>query len=226
MITIGCPCQNNERTMPTYLEAIRNIDFPKDKIQLAFLINNSTDNTYPILKTFREEYLKNYYKISIWDISGVNNGYIDNRNAGRNYQYFANVRNLWLRMSDPCSEWILSIDSDIIVPSNIIQRLMAHNVDMVSALVLNNINPGWNNYNIQRWNGNNYCAITDMDYEFKDGLIEVDITGACSLMKKGAIKDTKYRFHKQGEDHGFCIDLKEKGCRIYCDTTIRPEHLR
>jgi cellulose synthase/poly-beta-1,6-N-acetylglucosamine synthase-like glycosyltransferase len=225
MITIGCPCQNNERTMPSYLEAIRNLNFPKDEIQLAFLINNSTDDTYYILKTFREEYLGDYYKISIWDISGVNDGYIDNRNAGRNYQYFANIRNLWLKMADPCSEWILSIDSDIIVPSDIIHRLMLHDVDMVSALILNNVT-GWNNYNIQRWNGNNYCAITDMDYEFQDGLIEVDITGACSLMKKSAIKNTKYRFHKQGEDHGFCIDLKKKGCRIYCDTTIRPEHLR
>lgn len=226
MIFAGCPCQNNEKTMPSYLESLRSLDYPKEKIHLGFLVNNSTDDTYYILKTFQEEYLKYYRKITIWDISGINDGYIDSRNAGRNYQYFANVRNLWLTMIDDKSEWIFSVDSDILLPTHTLKQLKEYNVDMVSALVLNNPHGNWNNYNIQRWNGLRYCPITDMDDEFKDGLIEVDITGACSLMNRKSIEGIKYRHHRQGEDHGFCIDLKKKGKRIYCDTSIKTNHLR
>ena len=58
MIFAGCPCQNNEKTMPSYLESLRSLDYPKEKIHLGFLVNNSTDDTYYILKTFQEEYLK------------------------------------------------------------------------------------------------------------------------------------------------------------------------
>jgi cellulose synthase/poly-beta-1,6-N-acetylglucosamine synthase-like glycosyltransferase len=226
MITIGCPCQNNEKTMYQYLKSILNLDYPRDEIKLAFLLNNSTDNTYNILKEFQKDFNDLYQKITIWDICGINYGYIDSRNAARDYTFFANIRNLWLNMIDPDSEWIFSVDSDILLQPDALRKLMSHNVDMVSALVLNNAHGNWNNYNIQRWNGLRYCSITDIDYEFKNGLIPVDITGACSLMKHEAIKGIKYCFHKQGEDHGFCIRLKKNGCNIYCDTTVRTTHLR
>ncbi|MDP3065489.1 MAG: hypothetical protein Q8N08_02025, partial [Methanobacteriaceae archaeon] len=72
-----------------------------------------------------------------------------------------------------------------------------------------------------------FIHITDDDYEFQDGLIPVDVTGSCVLMKRSAIDGIKYSGeHSQGEDFSFCIDLKEKGCGIYCDTTVRTHHLR
>lgn len=227
MITIGCPIQNKAHYLPIYLEHIRNIDYSKDDIQLAFLVNNSTDNTYDILKTFREEYLSEYYKISIWDISGVNNGYIDNRKGIRDYEAFATVRNMWLKMADSKSEWILSIDSDVLVPPNIIKQLMSHNKDMCSALVLNN-RTNYNSYNILCLNnkGTQYNHITEGDYEFWEGLVPVDITGACVLMKRSSIEGIEYSGHPRGEDFSFCEELKDRGCEIFCDTTVKTVHLR
>lgn len=229
LVTIGCPVQNREDTLPLYLEHIRNLIYKKGNIQLAFLINNSTDATYDILKTFREEYINDYRDISVWDIPMLNGGFVDrNRRRGiKEYEYFANIRNIWLNMVSPESDWVFSVDSDILVTETTLAMLKRHDKDICSALILNNVT-AYNHYNIQLIRGEqgHFTILTDMDYEFKEGVIPVDMTGACVLMKKEAIGNTKYRATSQGEDFGFCEDLSKKGVGIFCDTTLRPEHLK
>ena len=223
-IMIGCPLQRTRDCLASFLECIRNLDYPKDKIHLAFLLNNSHDDSYFILKTFREEYLKYYRKISIWDVA-LNDDYQDYRAPGRDYKCIADARNLFLTMLDSESEYIFSVDSDILLTPKILNELLSHEKDICAALIWNNHAGPTNLYNILRRNRNGFYKVLEQDFE--DRLIEVDVTGACYLIHRRVIDSgVKYSYHNHGEDFGFCISAQEKGFQLYCDTQQRPWHIK
>ena len=225
LIFLGAPIQNRESCLASYLERIRDLNYPKELIHLSFLLNNSHDDSYEILKTFRNEYLKDYRNISIWDICGINNDYQDFRAPGRNYQHFADVRNLFLTMLDSESEYIFSIDSDILLEPETLNRLLSHNKDICSALIWNNHAGPTNLYNILRKNRNGYYKV--IEREFDKRLIEVDITGACYLIHRRVIDSgVRYSYHDWGEDFGFSISAQDKDFKLYCDTETRCWHLK
>ena len=224
-IMIGSPLQNRESCLVSYLENIRNLNYPKEKIHLAFLLNNSHDNSYEILKTFRKEYLKYYRKISIWDVTGLNNDYQDFRAPGRDYKCIADARNLWLSILDSESQYLFSVDSDILVEPETLNKLLSRQKDICSALVWNNHSGPTNLYNILRWNGRRYYKV--IEHDFEGDLIEVEITGACYLIRRRVIDSgVRYSYHTHGEDFGFCIQAKDKGFKLFCDTTQRPYHIK
>jgi len=222
---IGSPIQNRQSCLVSYLENIRNLNYPKEKIHLAFLLNNSHDDSYEILKTFRNEYLKDYRKISIWDVCGLNDDYQDFRAPGRNYKHIADARNLWLTMFDSESEYLFSIDSDILVEPETLNKLLSRKKDICSALIWNNHAGPTNLYNILRKNRSGYYKV--IEREFEDDVIEVDVTGACYLINRNVIDSgVRYSHHTWGEDFGFCIAAQKKGFEIFCDTTQRPYHIK
>jgi hypothetical protein len=216
---IGCPVSKN-RVLPSYLESIRGLDYPKDKIHLAFLINNCTDNTYDILYTYREEYLSDYREISLWDVDGLKPGYIDgDRYKKRDYEAFATIRNTWLTMLSDEDQYIFSVDSDNFVDSYVLKRLLSHSRDIISPLIYHN----FGQFNIMKETGyqNKYANITDFPRE----LIQVDAVCSTVLINREVIDaGVRYEFHRQGEDLGFCSNARDSGFEIWCDATIEVKH--
>lgn len=218
-VMIGCPVSKN-RVLPSYLESIRNLDYPKDKIHLAFLINNARDDTYDILNVFREEYLSDYREISLWNIDGLKPGYTDgDRYKKRDYEAFAKIRNTWLSMLSDEDDYIFSVDSDIFPTPNALKRLLSHNKELISALIYHRLGQ----YNIlkERLFQNKYMSIT----EFPRELIEVAATGAAILINRKVIDEgVRYEYHNQGEDLGFCQNARDYGFKIYCDAGLEIKH--
>lgn len=57
-------------------------------------------------------------------------------------------------------------------------------------------------------------------------LVEVDMTGACYLIDSKVLDaGVKYGFHHQGEDCFFCAMAQEYGFKLYCDYTLRADHI-
>lgn len=218
MIAIGCPCSNREDTLPSYLYSISQLDYDKKDIHLMFLINNSNDNSYSILKTFQERYSNEYSQIDVWDIEVGD--YQDDQFGTRDYNHIANIRNIWLELLSFDDNYVFSIDSDVLVPPNSLNKLLENNKDICSILVQNDNLMG---YNILNWNGKRYYKI--VPHEF-DGLMPVKITGAAYLIKRHVLDKVQYGFHKQGEDIYFCEQASLHGFEIFCDTDIKTEHLR
>jgi cellulose synthase/poly-beta-1,6-N-acetylglucosamine synthase-like glycosyltransferase len=220
IVAIGCPISKN-RVLLTYLEHIYNLDYPKNRIHLIFLVNNCTDNTYEILDTFRKYHNNEYREIDIWIVDKLKPGYIDgDRYKKRDYHAFAKIRNAWLSMISELDQYIFSVDSDILLPSYSLKRLLSHRKDIVSLLIYNQAGQ----YNIlkERMFQNKYLGI----HKFPRGLIEVGATGAAILISRNVIDEgVRYEYHSQGEDLGFCQNAKNNGFKIYCDTSLEAQHI-
>lgn len=219
-IMIGCPLQQRAWILPVYLNSIEKIDFPKEDIHLAFLVNNSSDNTLEILHRFKDAHYDEYYDIEI--ALACDFDYTDNRIGNRDYGCIADVKNEWLDMRYPSDEFAFIVDSDVLVPPEVLSTLLGHQKDMISALVMTLMFRGMDFYNMMDWNGSMYVHRR----EWNERLLKVDYTAGCVLMSK-ALLDTNPRYgdHRQGEDCIFCRDAQKAGYEVFIDTGILCNHV-
>ncbi len=58
-VTIAVPCWNESSTIGGTIESLMALDYPKDKLHIVVVDNNSTDNTQEIAQTFKQKYPQN-----------------------------------------------------------------------------------------------------------------------------------------------------------------------
>jgi hypothetical protein len=128
-------------------------------------------------------------------------------------------------MREGCSH-ILFIDSDMTFPQDMIQRLMAHDLDIVATNCARRRMPTGPTAKV----GNKLIYSTLEDH----GLQEVDTIGmGVMLIKADVFKkmsepwfETPWRTDKRGyvgEDVFFCLKAKEIGYKIYIDHDVSRE---
>ena len=127
-------------------------------------------------------------------------------------------------------DYLFAVDSDIVFKSDTLKKLLAHDRDVVSGLYIQR-KPGKHILEVYR-NGNNipYREIKNR------GLVEIDGCGfGCVLVKSNVLRDVGYPqfVYRSAIDHAntlsedvyFCSRAKEKGFRIFADTSILCEHI-
>lgn len=238
-VTIGSLVRNRAWILPDFLKHIEDIDYPKNLIDILFIVNDSTDDSLQILNNFKNKNKNMYNKITIE---------IYNKNAPEDkrehklrstfiYSHLANLRNYLL--SKCKTEKLLSVDSDILVQSNILNKLLESNKEVVSSLIYNGYelaseNP-WVYPNIMSTNMqigekksykhiNNYYVKNSNELKTSK-IIEVDLTGAVILIDKKIYKKAKYGNHIYGEDAIFCENAKKLGYKVYCDLSVFSQHI-
>ncbi|MFA5313454.1 MAG: hypothetical protein WC375_09105 [Methanomassiliicoccales archaeon] len=221
-IMVGCPIQNRDGLVKKYLTYLLMLDYPVEKIRAVFYVNNSTDKTEQILREFKDHYGGWFGSFEIY--SENNSGYVDDYwKQSRNYSAFAEVRNKWLSYLED-EKYILSVDSDIMIPRRGLKALLSHNKDICSLLVKNTPY----SHNIMKYKKGVPKSIPELDKNQKSNfgeLLEVDITGACYLINREVIDSgTRYGFDKRGEDVYFCDEAKRRGFKLYCDTGVKAKH--
>lgn len=225
LVTIGCPIRDREIYLPSYLDCIKNLDYPLENITLLFVENDSTDNTLSILNNFKNENNNLFYRIKILN---YNQGTPkDERNIQVREQYtysaLSKLRNFW--MSQIKTPYALSCDSDIMMPSHILKQLLSHKVDYVASLIIN----GYEYKPESPWEYTNMLTMTPQGYKHinkypEDTLIEVGFTGAIMLLSQRACKSAKFSLSPLGEDQKFCEELHSKGIKTYVDTGAKCTH--
>lgn len=220
-ILIGCPARNRDWILPRYLEALEKLDYDDSKLEYCFIVNDSTDKTLEIFQEFRNK-KSNQVRIITCNLQG---------NTGHNRGYYsffhlAILRNILLGelLKSDC-EYLLSVDSDILVPPHTLKYLLADNCDIISALVCNGHEIGDKNiYNIlKRKLDERYEHIRDFP---SDQIFEVDCTGAAYLIKREVIDKYRLRYSasRGSEDIGFCENAKARGIKIYCNPQVEAKH--
>lgn len=132
-------------------------------------------------------------------------------------------------------DYLFSVDSDIGFAPDTLKKLLAHDVDMVSGLYIQRI-PGVHCIEVMRYN--QYGGVTHVPYEDikGQGLVPVDGCGfGCVLVKVHVFKAIPYPHfvYKSAIDHAntisedvyFCKQVRERGMRIYADTSILCNHI-
>lgn len=125
---------------------------------------------------------------------------------------------------------IMMLDSDQVYNIKTITRLLSHRLPIVGCLVYRRY-PPFDPIMFRKKDGH-FESITEWE---PNSLIEVDRTGTgCIMFETEVFRKIPYpwfRFRTGpyggtiGEDFGFCDDLREKGYKIYVDTSIPSDHL-
>ena len=101
-ITLAMTLKNSINTLPQALSGIGNLDYDKKQIKLVFVDGGSTDGSFEVLKDFYRVNKQNYQDVLV--MTGDYN--------------VIEGRNLAIRNAE--GELILFIDSDVVVPSNLL----------------------------------------------------------------------------------------------------------
>ena len=123
-------------------------------------------------------------------------------------------------------DYLLFIDADMIFPSDLLIRLLKHNIPMVNALAFKRIKPHYPC--IFKWNEGDGCYET---VPYHGGLLEVDATGmAAHLIHLDVFKKMKqpwyyYRDDIFSSDLTFCENAKKLGFKIIIDTDLKIGHI-
>lgn len=119
-------------------------------------------------------------------------------------------------------KYIFFLDSDIVLPSDALIRLLSHNLDIVSGLYFNWKFP----HTPQAYIEVNGLYKPILEYS---GLMEVDAVGAgCLLVKRSVFDSLEKPWFKKTElteDFYFCRKARERGFKIYLDSTVKCGHL-
>ena len=124
------------------------------------------------------------------------------------------------------SDYLLFLDADMVFPSDLLLRLLAHNKDIVNALAFRRTSPHYPC--IFRWDEKNTCYET---MPYTKGLLEVDACGMNNmLIKMDVFKKLKkpwyyYRDNLFSSDLTVCENFRKAGYKIYVDTDQKMGHI-
>jgi cellulose synthase/poly-beta-1,6-N-acetylglucosamine synthase-like glycosyltransferase len=222
-ILIAVPVRNRDWILCKYLEHLYEIDYPKKNIGFHFILNDSIDNSKKMLYLWKQSNDHKYRYIRISELTLDYPNDIGESGNGRNstnsnminvrkshtYKSLSVLRNLQLDLSDldiDCN-YLLSIDSDILVEPDIINRLLQTKLNIIASLISN----GTNCYN--------FLPLGDVSRKIlpSNEVFEVKVTGAVMLVSKKVFsnKNIRYSPMSSGEDAGFCESARRNGFKSY-----------
>lgn len=223
-ILIGCPVRNREWILPEYLQALENLDYPKENLAFHFILNDSTDRSKEMLLTWKSVVESNYRYIRITELNfdypedwgetriTTNASSLTRKNKG--YKALTVLRNLLLDLAwlDMKSDYLFSIDSDIIIKPDILLNLLQQKKHIIAGLVSND--------------SSNYNFIPKG--KTPKGIMEVSITGSIILISRKIIDNKRIRYSpgKTGEDEGFCLSAKAQGFKSYILNDLQNHIMR
>jgi cellulose synthase/poly-beta-1,6-N-acetylglucosamine synthase-like glycosyltransferase len=249
-VLIACPVKDRDWILPNYLQSVLELDYPKELIDIYWIVNNSSDNSLLMLESFRDQFVDSYNSITIAvlnDKTIPNDTRTQEIRRQHTYDWLAKLRNMML---DKCvaldCDYLLSSDCDILLNAGTIQRLMSHDQHCVSALVYNgylhrpkgvgpNYSPIENAHlypNCLVWNEDEkiYKHIrsrrtSNPELNTYGHLLVVHFTGACILISKELASKARYSYFNRGEDEPFCRMAREKGYNVFCDVSLLNAHI-
>lgn len=237
-ITISCPVRDRQSVLPYYLEHIYNLDYPKHLINLLWVVNQSTDNSEKILKKFKSEHHQEYGDIKIINHFGNEKVPKDERVTHiRNtytYSHLSALRNLILKESQK-TDYLLSVDSDILIPPDSLNKLLSHDKDICAGIIWNGYltdpEHPWRYPNIlKKVEKNSYEHIANTYVKLSPKITEsrlgkISATGAFVLMSNKVVKNTSYGWHPQGEDLYWSLECEKNNYELWCDYSVFGIHV-
>jgi len=236
LILLTMPVRNRAWCLPKVLTSIRKQDYPLDRISLAFLINDCTDETEEILTKFQEKYaaIFNSISLSTENFEPEGDKLKDHFWTNSGFKRIGEIRNLLLKMWTK-EDYLLMVDSDLKLNPHVITRLVQTKKDIICE-------NSWATWNAQ-WSEPLPHITDELNPAFPamTGWITTDklITklkqpgmykltpnekvrvGTCMLLSQAVKKkgiDFTPRADNWDEQLSFCAAAQDAGFDIYMDT--------
>ena len=197
---------NRAWVLPHFLKCLDNIDYPKEKIQYCFIINNNTDEGDEMLKAWNSEAL-----ILRYDFERTVKG--EHKWDAQLIYHMAIMRNKTLQVAKQLNvDYMINIDSDILFPKGVIKHLVSTDKKIISPVFF----AGWNSDKKlpQVWDRGGYeLSQTTLDFlKNRKGILKVGGLGAFTCIHKsvwesGVHYGRVYNLPSDvfGEDRDFCV---------------------
>ena len=226
-IMIAAPVRNRAWVLPRYLRALEALDYPQDRLLFRWLVNDSTDGSRQILRYWIRDMQPCNAGVQTLDYGRTESEYEGTaRMAGprsRAYPILAALRNLIrTKALNSGVDYLFSVDTDVIVRPATLRRLLSHGKDVVAALVDNG--HGAHNYMEQDPQTGTFFRGPHR-VAGPDGLLQVDMTGACCLYSRRALEAGTWAAHMTGEDEGFARCMIAAGIDQWVDGGHQVEHV-
>lgn len=216
-ILVGCPTSNHyEYCLKDYIEGVKALTY--DNFDFLIVDNSKDDDYAKKISEMGVEVLRTPWRDKARDRIVESRNVFRDKVINEGYDYF------------------LSLEQDVIPPVDVIERLLSHNLKIVTAVYFHYkkefgygapvLTPVLFTDGGLGWNKIRFMRFEDVD---KDGLIEVAGCGVgCVLMRRDVLERVRFRYdpeHDAFDDVYFSMDSKEHGFKIWCDTSVKCKHL-
>ncbi|MEM3126525.1 MAG: glycosyltransferase [Candidatus Woesearchaeota archaeon] len=231
-ILIGAPTYVGKKyCLKQYLEGVKNLNY--SNYELVLVDNSETDDYAKYIKaTINEMGIKGKVIKDVW-INKTKERLVHSRNI---------LRDIFLKEG---FDYFFSLEQDTVMEPDDLKKMIAHGESgkkVVSGIVLNYYDVGKEKRIAGKLLKGGKRIIVPMAWvpmeagkvrymkkeELESG--KVFEVWACSLsatlIHKEVLEKIKFRYEKAFDDMAFCRDAKQKGFKVYVDTTIRPFHLK
>ncbi|KAI8342395.1 hypothetical protein BC941DRAFT_368077, partial [Chlamydoabsidia padenii] len=136
-VLILTPLKNAAAYLPTYFDLVDQLDYPKSKLSLAFLVSDTTDDTVAILRAQQQKLAHRYHSVHIYEKNFQFALPEDQRHRFElqplRRSFMARSRNYLLSTAlRPKHDYVLWLDVDVVkYSSSILKDLISVNEDVV-----------------------------------------------------------------------------------------------
>jgi len=215
-ILVGCPTSfHKEYCLKEYAEAINKLTYKNHDV---LLVDNSPEGDYSV-------------KINGLGMPTVKGPYFES--ARDRIIHSRNI--LRQKVIDDNYDYLLSLEQDVIPPKDIIERLLQHKKEVITAVYfMHNIIPGEVSskliplvYVLEDQKTISMRSLNEDELWKNQGLMQVISAGlGCILIHKNILKKIKFRYELNTfDDRWFFMDLYNKKIPVYADTSIKCKHL-
>ncbi|MCX5519506.1 glycosyltransferase [Kaistia defluvii] len=134
-VLIAIPVRDAASTLDALFARILALDFPPERLAIAFLVGNSSDDSLALIQAFLERHRSRFSRTTLLEhdfpMSGQGPRWSLSLQRKRRSR-IARARNLLLREGLLAEDWVLWIDADIIdFPKDVLKRMLAERARVV-----------------------------------------------------------------------------------------------
>lgn len=219
-VTIVTPCRDAERALPDYRLCVEALVHPREALRVVVVEGDSVDRTWARLW----EWAAQDSRVTVVKCDTGRPRYGSVVHAER-FATLAQVFNTGLDAVDTVwSDYVLFVPVDIRFGPDLLQRLIAHGVDLVSPITWQGdiFYDTWALSVDGRFYGN--FARSQAREFFPDGLTRATTIGGTMLMR-GEVIARGVRYRAEDVDRGLCAQATALGYGLWFDPTTEVEHV-
>ncbi|WP_291649684.1 glycosyltransferase [Clostridium sp.] len=247
-ILIGSPIHQKPIILKEFLMSLKELDSDDLYIEYCFIDDNDIEESSLILNKFKE-YVK---KVTILESKESTSSYIcddyTHRWSNDLIRKVSNFKNTIIEKAvKEDYDYLFLVDSDLIMHSKTLKRLVSLNKEIVSNIFWTRWQPNsyeqpqvwlkdmYTLYNFEHGENLSESEVIKRTSDFinmlrKPGTYKVGGLGACTLISKGALLkgvnfNPVYNISFWGEDRHFCIRAAVLGIQLYVDTYYPAHHI-
>ena len=217
-VLVAAPiCEWYEYCFPEFSKALRSLTYPKKGY---FFVDNSVGMRFyqrVLAEGFKAEKSEHLHRIR--DMVTRDHNRIRQKVLDDGYDY------------------LLILDQDVIPPADVIERLMAHDKDVVSAMYFGHHDIGQGQVQAmpfawvfsgehKDWNNTGYLLDSEV---WTDQLLKIAFSGmGCILIKRAVLEKISFRYSLEmdaWDDRWLGVDVWDNGFEFYLDTSVKCQHL-